>query len=206
MNRYDREPFRRHEAEGIATQFPVYTEISRYCDFLSLLRDTPDAAAVIKGGSDYPKINGNIRFYQTNAGVLVAAELFGLPAVSSASACSSNVSCCSRIFALHLHEGESCADGMGDSFQASMSHYNPNDCPHPYHAGDMPPIFGNDGYGFEVFFTDRFHVDEIIGKAMILHENPDDFTTQPSGNSGEKIACGLVERIRSSQSGRNSGV
>lgn len=195
MNRYDSYPFRRRETSGAAPQLSSQTETSRYCDFLSLLSDTPDAAAVMKGGSEYPEINGNVRFYQTDGGVLVSAELFGLPAASSA--CGGSAACCGRIFALHLHEGESCADGMGDPFSESMTHYNPNGCPHPYHAGDMPPVFGNDGYGFAVFFTDRFQVSDIIGKAMILHENPDDFTTQPSGNSGEKIACGIVERIQS---------
>ena len=40
--------------------------------------------------------------------------------------------------------------------------------------------------------TDRFFVDEIIGKTIIIHAHLDDFTTQPSGNSGEKIACGEI--------------
>ena len=74
-----------------------------------------------------------------------------------------------------------------------MTHYNPKDCPHPYHAGDMPPLFGNNGEAFMAFMTDRFTVEEIIGKTVIIHSNPDDFTTQPGGNSGEKIACGKIK-------------
>ena len=57
----------------------------------------------------------------------------------------------------------------------------------------MPPLFINDGYAFMIFLTDRFKVDEIIGRTVIIHSMPDDFTTQPSGNSGMKIACGVVE-------------
>lgn len=40
--------------------------------------------------------------------------------------------------------------------------------------------------------TDRFTIDETIGKTVIIHAKPDDFVTQPSGNAGEKIACGVI--------------
>ena len=40
----------------------------------------------------------------------------------------------------------------------------------------------------------RFTVEEIVGKTVIIHSNADDFTTQPSGNSGEKIACGIIKK------------
>ncbi len=38
----------------------------------------------------------------------------------------------------------------------------------------------------------KFTIDEIIGKTVIIHAKPDDFITQPSGNAGEKIACGVI--------------
>ena len=75
-----------------------------------------------------------------------------------------------------------------------MTHYNPNQCAHPYHAGDLPPLFGSNGYAFEAFLTDRFTVSEVIGRTVIIHSKPDDFSTQPSGNSGEKIACGEIRK------------
>jgi Cu-Zn family superoxide dismutase len=43
--------------------------------------------------------------------------------------------------------------------------------------------------------TDRFAVSEVLGKAVVLHRQPDDFHTQPAGNAGAKIACGLIERF-----------
>ena len=58
----------------------------------------------------------------------------------------------------------------------------------------MPPLFSNKGYAFMIFLTDRFKVDEIIGKTVIIHSMPDDFKTQPSGDSGMKIACGVIEK------------
>ena len=39
----------------------------------------------------------------------------------------------------------------------------------------------------------KFKIKDIVGKVIIIHDSPDDFTTQPSGNSGMKIACGKIE-------------
>ncbi len=46
------------------------------------------------------------------------------------------------------------------------------------------------------FFTDRFCVSDVIGKAVIIHQNPDDYRTQPSGNSGKRIGCGVIRPCR----------
>ena len=43
---------------------------------------------------------------------------------------------------------------------------------------------------------DRFNLKDIIGKSYIIHDSPDDFHTQPSGNSGTRIACGIIEKPR----------
>lgn len=59
-------------------------------------------------------------------------------------------------------------------------------------AGDLPPLFENNGLAVSVFLTNRFSVNQIIGKTIIIHDKPDDFTTDPSGNSGTKIACGVI--------------
>jgi len=42
--------------------------------------------------------------------------------------------------------------------------------------------------------SDRFCVKEIIGRTVIIHSSPDDFYTQPSGNAGTKIACGVIQK------------
>ena len=69
-------------------------------------------------------------------------------------------------------------------------------CPHPFHAGDFPPLLENNGYAYSKFLTNKFKISEIIGKVIIIHDLPDDFTTQPSGNSGTKIACGVIYNKR----------
>lgn len=158
----------------------------RLCGFISALRNQPQAEAIVKGSSDYSKISGRVRFYGTKFGVLIASEVFGLPTLIS--------ECGDRVFGFHIHEGDMCSGDSNDTFSGAMAHYNPCDCKHPHHAGDMPPLFENDGYAFNVFLTDRFEINEIIGRTVIIHSNPDDFTTQPSGDSGTKIACGVIRR------------
>ena len=60
----------------------------------------------------------------------------------------------------------------------------------------MPPLFGNQGHAFSAILTDRFSLSDVIGKTVIIHGNPDDFTTQPAGNAGEKLACGDIISCR----------
>ena len=153
---------------------------------LSVLRGRAQASAHIAGSESYPDISGLVRFFQTDRGVVVCAEICGLPRDSRP--------CRERIFGFHIHEGADCLGNMDDPFAGAMSHYNPNGCAHPHHAGDLPPLFGNNGAALSLFLTNRFSIDEVIGKTVIVHDHPDDFTTQPSGNSGTKIACGVIQR------------
>lgn len=154
-------------------------------NILSLIKQKPQAIAQVRGSREFPKINGTVYFYQRKFGVLVITQIFGLPKGTD--------ECNSPIFAFHIHSGGSCTGNDEDCFADSMGHYNPKNCPHPYHAGDMPPLFGCGGYAFSAFFTDRFSVREIMGKTVIIHSGADDFTTQPSGNPGTKIACGVIK-------------
>lgn len=157
---------------------------NRSVNLRSVLKRTPNAVSFIRGGTEYPQIEGEVRFYQTYMGVVVAAEANGLPAPENR--------CASPVFGFHIHSGTSCTGNENDEFADALTHYDPNGCPHPHHSGDMPTLFGSGGYAFSLFMTDRFNVNEIIGKTVIIHSMPDDFTSQPSGNSGKKIACGLI--------------
>ncbi len=154
----------------------------------ALLRGLPDAVATVRGNSEYPGINGSVKFYQTARGVLTVAEVFGLPI--SAEKCGND------IFAFHIHSGASCTGNGEDEFADAGTHYDPEGCPHPYHAGDMPPLFSAGGTAFLAFLSSRFTADEIVGKSVVIHDSPDDFTSQPSGNAGNKIACGEIVGVR----------
>ena len=156
--------------------------------FLRVLQQEPNAFADIKGSAKYPSITGKVNLYQTRYGVLVFPQIFGLPI--------SDAPCKKDIFAFHIHSGVSCTGNDTDPFADALTHYNPDNCPHPSHAGDLLPLWGNRGYSFQMFLTDRISLNEVMGKTMIIHRNPDDFTTQPAGNAGEKIACGKIEPFR----------
>lgn len=152
------------------------------------LADTlPTAVAYISGSREYPRIQGVMNFYQMSFGVYVVYSFTGLPFEKD--------KCGNNILGLHIHEGQECRGNKDDPFANAGGHYNPNGCPHPQHAGDLPPVFVNDGYAFGAVFTHRFNVNELWGRTVIVHSKRDDFTSQPSGDSGVKIACGIIRRV-----------
>ena len=153
-----------------------------------MLRRLPDAVAVMHGNVSNSQIHGTVKFYQARSGVFVVADIFGLP--FSTEVCKNN------IFGFHIHSGTNCSENEKDPFADTGTHYNPHDCIHPHHAGDMPPLFGAGNRAFLIFLTNRLTVNEIIGKTVIIHDRPDDFTTQPSGNAGNKIACGIISKVK----------
>lgn len=153
----------------------------------TLVADEPLAYAYISGSRDYPGINGTASFYPIMEGTLAAITVNGLPFYDT--------QCFQYIFGLHIHEGRLCRGDEEDPFSAAGEHFNPDHCPHPYHAGDLPPLLGNkNGDALQVFYTDRFRPEEIFDRTIIIHLMPDDFHTQPSGNAGVKIACGEIKR------------
>ena len=152
--------------------------------FLSLLADSePDAVAVLKGNASHPDINGIVKFYALpESGRLIATEVSDLPDGRDEDT--------PTFFAFHIHETGDCSR----NFEATGNHYNPNTVPHPEHAGDLPPLLSNDGYVWTVFYDSFLTLPMILNRSVVIHQKPDDFTTQPSGNAGEKIACGVIAR------------
>lgn len=154
-------------------------------DLRSILRGRPQAAASIVGRKDHPGISGTVRLYQANEGAIVFAQVSGLP--------QSDIPCRERVFGFHIHEGTDCSGNMDDPLADAMSHYNPSGCRHPHHAGDLPPLFGNNGLALSLFLTNRFSIDEVIGRTVMDNDRPADHLVD--GNSGTKIACGVIQRI-----------
>lgn len=139
----------------------------------------PQAIAFIDGVNTKHAIRGIIKFFQRANCVLVVADINGLPQTES------------NFFGFHIHEGNNC-DGV--DFSGSKGHYNPDGTPHPKHAGDMPPLMLCGKIAHSSFLTDRFNVRDIIGRSVVIHDMPDNFTSQPAGNSGQKIACGKIKK------------
>lgn len=166
--------------------------------FFSLLsQNEPQAIATIKGNTGYPMLHGSARFFQTSySGLLIEVEVSGLPDAeqNSASQQGSPASLNSpHFYGMHIHEAGDCTL----PFDKTGNHYNPDQFPHPQHAGDLPPLLSNNGYAFVIFYDGPLTIDDVANRSLIIHSHPDDFTTQPSGNSGNKIGCGVIQRISS---------
>jgi Cu-Zn family superoxide dismutase len=150
------------------------------------------AAAQITGGPLAPDIRGEIIFEDVPDGTMIYVEVDGLPPYKQAVGENPPVG----PFGFHIHENGTCIVGNpSEPFASAGGHWNPTSQPHGNHAGDFPVLFSNDGYARMIFFTNKFRVSQVVGKAVIIHENPDDYRSQPSGASGNRLACGVIQGI-----------
>jgi len=157
--------------------------------FLSLsgcqvFQDSPKATSVIqsKSGSN---LNGSVNFSQSGKQVNVTGTFSGLKPNSE--------------HGIHIHEKGDCS--ASDAMSA-LGHYNPTNSQHgnvqnaAHHAGDMPNIMSdaNGNANYRATLTDFSLVGDqtIIGRAVVVHRDPDDYKSQPAGNSGPRIGCGLI--------------
>jgi Cu-Zn family superoxide dismutase len=142
--------------------------------------------------ADNPQLSGTATFTQLVDAVRVEVDVQGVDKPGP--------------HGLHLHEVGSCEPGPpGKRYTAAGAHFNPGHAAHAcpdstaHHAGD----FGNlevqqDGSGHYVRVTALLSLTgptSPIGRALILHRGEDDCKTQPAGNSGERLACGVVEAV-----------
>jgi|GEM_PF-3212056 Cu-Zn family superoxide dismutase len=152
------------------------------------------AQSLISGTSESPGITGNILLTETSAGLKVSGTLNNAPP---------------GIHGFHIHEGNSCDDnGM-----AAGGHFNPAGMPHGHlltdglnraHAGDFGNIWIND-YGTAILDqtfpgltvqkgSQQNGYVSVVGRTFILHADADDFS-QPTGNAGKRIACGVISTL-----------
>jgi len=129
---------------------------------------------------------GMVHFQQLGDGsVEVTVDLTGVPA---------------GVHGFHVHDKGDC----GDNGNAAGGHFNPNAMQHAapdaasHHAGDFGNVTAEANGEVHTRFTTRSitvapGATSVVGHAIILHANPDDLITQPSGNAGPRIACGVAE-------------
>ncbi|SDZ44888.1 superoxide dismutase, Cu-Zn family [Evansella caseinilytica] len=147
------------------------------------------ALAMMKGGPLAPDISGTVYFKDVPGGCCVSARITGLPRYRPAANDKEPIG----PHGFHLHECGNCEVGNPEEpFLAAGEHWNPSKQPHGNHAGDFPVLFSNNGFAHMSFFTNKFSVADVIGKAVIIHANPDDYRTQPCGNAGKRLACGAI--------------
>ena len=100
----------------------------------------------------------------------------------------------------HIHEAGDCSSGDGMS---TKGHFNPFGKPHgpqsaEHHAGDLPALkAGKDGRAKLDVTVSGISIGQgagdIVGRGLIIHADPDDYKTQPTGNAGARIACGVIK-------------
>jgi superoxide dismutase, Cu-Zn family len=131
-------------------------------------------------------IHGTVTFTQDGNRVRVDADVQGLPPNST--------------HGFHIHEFGDCS---APDFASAGGHFNPEGHMHAgpetpmRHAGDLGNLEANaQGRATKQLVVDNITLgsgrDDILGRAVIVHANPDDLKTQPSGNAGGRIACGVI--------------
>jgi len=144
---------------------------------------TGQAPLQSKSGSS---VKGLVQFKQTAQGLVVYGEISGLKP--------------NQEHGFHVHDKGDCSSPDGLS---AGGHFNPENTAHghhtaaAHHAGDMPNLKA-DAQGvarFNVMLHDLTipaGKTSIVGRAVIVHANPDDYASQPVGNAGGRVACGLI--------------
>lgn len=159
-------------------------------DANSMATDTSmhHAAAVLSGTFPDTTVTGNVQFDESNGKVKMKLEI-AIPAKANKSV------------AVHIHEMGDC----GDMGKAAGGHWNPTGANHgkwgssSFHSGDIGNVsLDAKGNGTMEMETDLWSIGSdakknILGKTIMVHGGEDDFTSQPAGNSGPRIGCGVIK-------------
>lgn len=132
-------------------------------------------------------VSGSVSFVQSGSKVLVSGEVRGLKPGAE--------------HGFHVHEKGDCSSGDGMS---TGGHFNPAGVPHGnhdmgmHHAGDLPSLKADANGVAKISFESSTisvgsGVTDIVGKGLIVHRDPDDYKTQPTGNAGPRLACAVIK-------------
>lgn len=155
------------------------------CSSMSMSGPRAEAKMEARSGS---AVAGTVSFSQSGDKLVVEARVSGLT---------------SGEHGFHIHESGDCSAADATS---AKGHFNPGGMAHGYHggmerhAGDMPNLvadsYGNASFKSEVaMLTLGSDPSSIMGRSVVIHADPDDFKSQPAGNSGKRIACGTIRPL-----------
>jgi Cu-Zn family superoxide dismutase len=176
-----------HEGGSMKYAFGIVALVAVCAGCASAPTSGPDASASLEATKGNTA-SGTVSFTKKGDKVVVAAKVAGLAPGNHG---------------FHIHEKGDCssADGM-----SAGGHFNPSGKPHAAsstpdrHAGDMPMLVadasGNATLTIELdVITVGGGAADVVGRGVIVHKDPDDFTTQPTGNSGARVACGVIRKL-----------
>ena len=153
----------------------------------SIAPDAPRATASLQPTRGN-QTSGTVSFVEARGKVRVNAVVVGLKP--------------GREHGFHVHEAGDCGSGDGMS---TKGHFNPRGKPHAHfstperHVGDLPALRADaNGRAEASFESDLMTVSpgpaSVVGRGLIVHADPDDYKTQPTGNAGARIACAVIQR------------
>ena len=165
------------------TVFSVATALTLVA--CSTMQAPPSATASLQPTKGN-QVSGRVTFTQQAQGVLVAVDVQGLTPNAE--------------HGFHIHEKGDCSSGDGMS---TGGHFNPDGKPHgahahaQHHVGDLPSLKADANGKVQLrFVSTSIAIQEgtanIVGRGLIVHRDPDDFKTQPTGNSGPRVSCGVI--------------
>ena len=135
------------------------------------------------------KMQGQLEMIPVREGIKLMAEVKGLKP--------------GAVHGFHIHETGKCE---GPDFKSAGEHFNPKKidhggpASHARHIGDLGNLVANkEGVAkVDVVLKDLTNeeIDSLIGKSVIIHSKADDFSTQPSGDSGDRVACGVINKLK----------
>jgi Cu-Zn family superoxide dismutase len=172
-------------------KFHATTTIAAAALLLAACAQTPTAGAGASAVAEMKPTAGNsvagtVRFEQSGSKVIVTAAITGLKPNAE--------------HGFHVHEKGDCS--APDATSAG-GHFNPAGKPHGHHgkaerhAGDMPNLRADaSGTARVMWESDLLSVGSgaanVVGRSVVIHRDPDDYASQPAGNSGPRLACGVI--------------
>lgn len=182
-----RTPLQEESVMRRAAPFAVLLPALVGCSSLpSVQVGSPTARAQMEARSG-SQVSGMVTFAQIGDKIRVTAQISGLT---------------TGAHGFHVHEVGDCS---APDAASAKGHFDFSGAPHgpqhgPHHAGDLPNLLADaQGNARLVVDVAQFKLDVgaqgVIGRSVVIHASPDDYASQPAGNSGARVACGVIRKI-----------
>jgi superoxide dismutase, Cu-Zn family len=140
----------------------------------------PSASAQLAARSDSTAA-GSATFTEKDGSLQITAQITGLSPGEHG---------------FHIHDVGDCSAADASS---AKGHFNPSGKQHghhdsdSHHGGDMPNLVANSqGDAHWIGQIKGISLTDVVGRSVVIHADPDDYKSQPAGNSGKRVACGVV--------------